>query len=64
MEELTFGSIIKALRADPYYGLSDEVELAKGKNELTHSWRDIREKLKRKKILRYVRKRYKGKGPY
>ena len=48
--------IIKILNQDEYYGAGNYVEIAKGKNELTYSFKDFRRKLKRQRLRNYVRK--------
>lgn len=41
------GGIIAALRQAPYYGETDEIEIAKGLNELPTTWGDFLYKIKR-----------------
>ncbi len=44
--------IIKALRLDDFYGCGDNIEIAKGKNELVTSLKDGSYKIKRKWLQR------------
>jgi hypothetical protein len=39
--------IIDLLNTDDYYGVSDDVDIAKGKYALPHSWADAFSKIKR-----------------
>ena len=41
--------IINILQKDDYYGSGEFVEIAKGKHEMVRSWKDINEKIKRKR---------------
>lgn len=40
-------NIINILVSDEFYGISENVEIAKGKYEIVHSWRDVWYKIKR-----------------
>ncbi|MDG3582047.1 hypothetical protein [Galbibacter pacificus] len=40
--------ILKLLQTDNYYGISKEIEIAKGKNELPKSFQEIINQAKRK----------------
>lgn len=42
-----YKDVIDALRAAPHYGVSERVEIAKGKHELVTGWRVFWRKLKR-----------------
>ena len=39
--------VIDLLKADKHYGVSERVEIAKGKYSISHRWRDGFEKIKR-----------------
>jgi hypothetical protein len=39
--------ILDLLHSDTFYGVSETVEIAKGKNELVTNFKDIKEKIKR-----------------
>ena len=39
--------VIDLLKADKHYGVSERVEIAKGKYSVSHRWRDGFEKIKR-----------------
>lgn len=39
--------ILDLLHSDTFYGVSENIEIAKGKNELVTNWQDVREKIKR-----------------
>ena len=41
--------IINILQKDDYYGAGEFVEIAKGKHEMVRNWKDIKEKIKRKR---------------
>lgn len=40
-------NIIELLSIDDYNGISERVEIAKGKNELPNNWKDVFNKIKR-----------------
>ena len=44
--------VIKILREKDYYGAGEYTEIAKGKHELTTSWKGIKRKIKRQWRLR------------
>lgn len=39
--------IIKALQANEHYGISENIEIAKGKYEIVASWKECKRKIKR-----------------
>jgi len=39
--------VLNILASNEFYGVSDNVEIAKGKYELVHSWKDAWYKIKR-----------------
>jgi hypothetical protein len=39
--------VLNILAADDFYGVSDNIEIAKGKYEIIHTWKDAWYKLKR-----------------
>jgi len=39
--------VLNILAADDFYGVSENVEIAKGKYELVHSWKNAWYKIKR-----------------
>ncbi len=39
--------IIKQLQSDDWYNVSEEVEIAKGRNKQPKGWKDMRRQLKR-----------------
>lgn len=39
--------LIKELQSKPHYGVSETIEIAKGKNEYINSWVDFKRKIKR-----------------
>lgn len=39
--------VLNILVADEFYGVSDNIEIAKGKYEIIHTWKDVWYKLKR-----------------
>ena len=41
------GEIIKLVQADEWRGVSQRVEIAKGKNKLKRNWADVRTHIKR-----------------
>lgn len=40
-------SILNILTIDPFYGVSENVEIAKGKYEIAHTWKIVWNKIKR-----------------
>ena len=40
--------IIKELQAREHYGIGKHIEMAKGRDELTVSWSDLKKKIKRR----------------
>jgi hypothetical protein len=40
-------NVIELLSLNDYYGISERVDIAKGKNELPNSWKDAFSKIKR-----------------
>lgn len=42
------GTIINILKQDNYYGLSNEIEIAKGKNRIPKSYTDVLNQAKRR----------------
>jgi hypothetical protein len=43
------GEIIEILQQREYYGAGEATEIAKGKFEMVRSWKDVKEKIKRKR---------------
>lgn len=41
---------IKLLQSMQWYGCSENIEIAKGKNSIPKKWSDAKEKIKRKKL--------------
>jgi hypothetical protein len=39
--------VLNILAVDEFYGVSENIEIAKGKYELVHSWKDVWYKIKR-----------------
>lgn len=39
--------VLNILAADDFYGVSDNIEISKGKYEIIHTWKDVWYKLKR-----------------
>jgi hypothetical protein len=39
--------IINILRSQEFFGVSDTIEIAKGKNEMVSTWKGLKRKLKR-----------------
>ena len=44
--------IINILRSQNFYGCSDNIEIAKGKNEMVTDWKGFKRKMKRQWQLR------------
>lgn len=42
---------IKLLQSGDWYGCSENIEIAKGKNELPKTWREVKEQIKRRKYF-------------
>ena len=42
------GTILKILKQDDFYGISEEIEIAKGKNKIPKSYPEIINQAKRK----------------
>jgi hypothetical protein len=40
--------LIEILHSNEFYGLSENMEIVKGKNEKVRSWKDFKRKIKRK----------------
>ena len=40
-------SVINILRTEKFYGGGDNIEIAKGKNQIVFSWSELKEKIKR-----------------
>jgi hypothetical protein len=40
-------NILDLLHTNEFYGISDRVEIAKGGNEIVHTWKDVWYKIKR-----------------
>ena len=41
------GIVLELLAEDEYYGISEEIEIAKGKNEFPFTWKKVFKKIKR-----------------
>ncbi len=44
--------IINILRSNEFYGCSDTIEIAKGKNEMVTNWKGFKRKTKRQWLLK------------
>jgi len=53
-------NILKLLNSDPWFGLSKEIEIAKGKNKLKLSFKEIKYQIKRD--LLFIKRIIKGNG--
>ena len=49
------GQIIKLLQTDEFCGVSDRVEIAKGKFEAISDYRKVTKQIKRKWLARHIR---------
>lgn len=49
--------MIKYLHLFPYYGVSENIEIAKGKYEVALSFRKLKEQRKRSKIWQTIQKK-------
>jgi hypothetical protein len=47
---------IKLLHSHTWYGASENIEIAKGKNAIVKSWNETKEKIKRNKLWLFVKK--------
>ena len=45
-------NIIELLNSGKHYGISNNIEIAKGKNEIVYRWKDGIEKIKRLWLIR------------
>ena len=47
---------IKLLNSHTWYGCSDNIEIAKGKNAIAKTWKESKEQIKRYKLWLYMKK--------
>lgn len=47
MKENNIIAVIDMLRLNNFYGVSDNVEIAKGRNQIVYNWKDAKVKIKR-----------------
>ena len=45
-------NLIDLLNANDFYGISENIEIAKGKNELPNGWSDVFKKIKRHRKMK------------
>ena len=49
MEKSSIAIILDLLRVDKFYGCSENIDIAKGKNQLPLTWKQMRNVIKRNK---------------
>lgn len=47
---------IKLLQSNKWYGCGENIEIAKGKNEIPYNWSEAKEQIKRYKLWLFAKK--------
>jgi hypothetical protein len=47
---------IKLLKSNKWYGCGENIEIAKGKNEIVKNWSQAKEQIKRQKYWQFTKK--------
>lgn len=47
---------IRLLQSDKYYGCSEVIEIAKGKNAIPENWKEVKEQIRRKRFMLFTKK--------
>lgn len=46
---------IKLLQSNKFYGCSEIIELAKGKNAIRKNWKEVKEQIRRNRIMLFTK---------